>query len=225
MARVRLESEVGFAASHLVPGVDASRPPRFIPLNHRRVAVTWGRYPSPGDPRIRLARVRDAAAMRRIYNDAVQHTTATFDTAPRTPGAQRAWFASHDARHPVLVGLVRGKVVGWSSLSPWSDRRAYDGTAEVSVYVSEAWRRRGIGRALVSEILRRAPGCGLHTILARIVEGNPASRALHVSAGFIRVGTMHEVGFKFGRFLNVELMERPVARGDPEPPRKRAAAR
>jgi L-amino acid N-acyltransferase len=158
-------------------------------------------------PKIRPARDSDAEAIREIYNEAVRSTTATFDTEPRSLADQLAWLREHDARHPVLVAEVGGNLAGWASLSPWSDRSAYDGTAEISVYVGVPWRSRGVGRQLVSEILSAGSRCRFHTILARVAEGNPVSRALHVTAGFTTVGVMHEVGYKFGRFLDVELME------------------
>jgi L-amino acid N-acyltransferase len=145
--------------------------------------------------------------MREIYNEAVRTTTATFDTEPRSLSAQLAWFSEHDARHPVLVAELARSIVGWASLSPWSDRKAYDATAEISVYVGSEWRGRGMGRALVSAILTEATRCNFHSILARVAVGNPVSRALHVSAGFESVGVMHEVGYKFNRFLDVELLE------------------
>jgi L-amino acid N-acyltransferase len=158
-------------------------------------------------PIIRPAVRTDADAMRQIYNEAVRTTTATFDTEPRSLEDQLTWLAEHDLRHPVLVAEEHGTVEGWVSLSPWSDRRAYDGTAEISVYVGVPWQNRGLGRALVSEVLTAAQRLGFHAILARVAEGNPVSRALHVSVGFVPVGVMHEVGYKFGRHLNVELLE------------------
>jgi L-amino acid N-acyltransferase len=161
----------------------------------------------PDGIRIRSARPRDAEAIRKIYNDAVRHTTATFDTEPRSSADQHAWYGGHDARHPVLVAEANGAVIGWASLSPWSDRSAYDGTAEISVYVDASWRGRRVGRSLVSNLLRVAGDVGLHSVLARVVQGNPVSRALHISSGFAPVGVMHQVGFKFGRYLDVELLE------------------
>lgn len=163
--------------------------------------------PTPIPPTIRRARKDDAGAIRKIYNEAVRTTTATFDTEPRSFSNQLAWLAEHDARHPVLVAELDHVVVGWASLSPWSDRRAYDGTAETSVYVGGAWRGRGVGRALLSRLLSEAARCKFHTLLARIAVGNPVSRTLHVSAGFSSVGVMHEVGYKFHQLLDVELLE------------------
>lgn len=158
-------------------------------------------------PRIRGAERADAEPMREIYNEAVQTTTATFDTEPRSLEEQLAWLDRHDTRHPVLVAEQGPTVVGWASLSPWSERGAYDGTAETSIYVGSRWRGRGVGRALLGELLSAASRSHLHTVLARIAVGNPVSRALHVTSGFRSVGVMHEVGYKFGRFLDVELLE------------------
>ncbi len=163
-------------------------------------------------PTIRAAQRSDAEAMREIYNEAVRTTTATFDTEPRSLDEQVDWLDHHDATHAVLVAELDGTVVGWASLSPWSDRGAYDRTAEISVYVGSRWRGRGVGRALIRGILTAAQECHLHTILARVVVGNPVSRSLHVTAGFKPVGVMHEVGYKFDRFLDVELLEFPVPR-------------
>ena len=81
--------------------------------------------------------------MTAIYNDAVARTTGTFDTEPKTLDQQREWFDRHGASHPVLVAEEAGRVVGWASLSPWSDRCAYARTAEVSVYVDESSRGGG----------------------------------------------------------------------------------
>lgn len=168
---------------------------------------------------IRPARAGDAEGMRAIYNHAVRTTTATFDTTPRSRADQVKWLESHDVRHPVLVATAGSRSIGWASLSPWSERRAYDGTAETSVYVAAAWRGRGVGRTLLSRLLSAAARVGFHTILARIAEGNPVSRRLHLSAGFSVVGVMHEVGFKFGDFLDVELLELALSarRKTPQP--------
>jgi L-amino acid N-acyltransferase len=173
-----------------------------------RLVAGEPRQPPPGTPlRIRPAGPGDAEAIAAIYNEAVRSTTGTFDTEPRSTEDQISRLRHHDARHPVLVAENGGEVTGWASLSPWSERRAYEGTAEISVYVAERWRNRGVGRTLVAEIIAIGRAVGLHTILAGIAEGNPASRRLHLSVGFETVGVTREVGFKFGRFLDVELLQ------------------
>jgi phosphinothricin acetyltransferase len=158
--------------------------------------------------RLRPAADGDAATIAEIYNEAVRTTVATFDTEPRTLDAQRAWLHEHDRRHPVVVAEVSGQVVGWASLSPWSDRRAYEGTAEVSFYVRSEDRGRGIGRQLLEEVVGAGQRLGFHVLLSRIADGNAVSVHLHEMSGFHTVGVMREVGFKFGRWIDVHLMER-----------------
>ncbi len=157
---------------------------------------------------IRRARAGDARAIAAIYNEAVLRTTATFDTEPRSPAAQRQWLEHHGPQHPVFVAVRDGSVVGWASLSPWSDRRAYRRTAEVSVYVAEAFRGRGIGGRLLRRLVSASDSLGFRCLLARIAAGNPASERMHLTQRFRPVGTMHSVGFKFGRWIDVQLLER-----------------
>jgi phosphinothricin acetyltransferase len=156
---------------------------------------------------IRRATLQDADAIAAIYNEAVQNSTATFDTESKTEEDRREWLESHDDRHPVLVAECDGQIVGWASLSKWSDRPAYADTAESSFYVSEQHRGRGIGRALKVRMIEEARQAGLHTILARVAEGSAASLHLNEALGFERVGTMREVGLKFGRRLDVHLLQ------------------
>lgn len=157
---------------------------------------------------IRSATLPDLSAITAIYNDAILHTTATFDTEPKTDEEQLAWFKAHDARHPILVAINHGGVVGWASLSRWSDRCAYRDTAEVSTYVHADFRGRGVGKQLMLAIDAEARRVGLHTLLARIVEGNGASVRLCESLGFEHIGVMKEVGYKFGRRLDVSMMQK-----------------
>jgi phosphinothricin acetyltransferase len=156
----------------------------------------------------RPATVADIKAITDIYNEAVLTTDASFDLEPKTEDEQRVWFASHGPKHPVLVAEVNGAVIGWASLSQWSSRYAYAGTAEISLYIKEKFRGKGAGRRLLEDIMREGERVGLHTVLARIVTGNAVSIHLHESVGFEHVGIMREVGEKFGRLLDVLLMQR-----------------
>jgi len=157
--------------------------------------------------RIRPAEESDLPVITDIYNQAVLRTTATFDTEPRTVEARRPWFLSHDDNHPILVEEDGGAVRGWASLSRYSERAAYSRTVEISVYVSEEWRGRGIGRKLVAALVAEGRRIGHHAVLALITGDNSVSVRLHESFGFFMVGTMREVGVKFGRALDVHLME------------------
>lgn len=163
--------------------------------------------PSASPVIIRPAEPNDAAAIAEIYNEAILTTTATFDTEPKSVEDRARWLQTHDERHPVLVALVDGRVAGWASLTSWSERRAYDDTAETSFYVHSTQRGHGIGRQLKEAIIAEARRLGYHTLIARIAEGSHASVHLNESAGFVHVGTLKEVGCKFGRRLDVHIMQ------------------
>lgn len=157
---------------------------------------------------IRRAEAADAPAIADIYNEAILTTTATFDTEPKSVEDRAQWLKSHHERYPVLVAVVKGKVVGWASLTRWSERRAYDETAETSFYVHSANRGRGIGRRLKAAIIEEARRQGFHSLIARIAEGSRESIHLNEQAGFVHVGTLKEVGRKFGRLLDVHIMQK-----------------
>jgi phosphinothricin acetyltransferase len=157
---------------------------------------------------IRPATPADLQAIVDIYNDEVLHGVATFDTEPWTATGQAAWLAEHTTgRHPLLVAEVTGCVIGWASLSAWSSRCAYARAAEVSIYVHRDERGRGVGRALLAELIARGRAGGLGVLLARIEASGAASLRLHRTVGFRSIGTMRRVGEKFGRVLDVELLE------------------
>lgn len=156
---------------------------------------------------LRHAMATDATAIAAIYNHAVEHTTASFDTQPKSADDRARWLAERAERHPVIVAEDDGTVIGWGALSPYSERPAYDATVEISIYVAEGHHRRGIGRALARELLAMAPALGLHVVLARICTENDASIAMVRTLGFTDAGTMHEVGRKFGRWLDVATWE------------------
>ena len=157
---------------------------------------------------IRPAKIEDLNRITQIYNEAVQTTVATFDTEPKTLEEQEVWFANHGPRHPVLVAELDRVISGWASISKWSDRLAYSDTGEISLYVKEEFRGRGIGRKLLEAVVAAGERVGLHTLIARIAGGNRVSIHLHESLRFEHVGIMREVGRKFGRLLDVYLMQK-----------------
>ena len=159
------------------------------------------------DVEIRTAEIEDLGSITEIYNEAILTTTATFDVEPKTPAERLEWFRSHGERYPILVALLGDRVVGWASLSRFSDRPAYDETAETSFYVKAEFRGQGIGRALKAAIIAEARRLGFHSLLARVAEGSDESLHLNASFGFVHVGTLKEVGRKFGRRLDVRLMQ------------------
>lgn len=156
---------------------------------------------------IRSAVRNDVPAIADIYNEAIRTTTATFDTEPKGVDDRMAWFESHGEKHPVLVAELDGRVVGWASLSRYSDRCAYDDSAETSFYVAAEFRGRGIGRALKVATIAEARRLGYHTLIARVAEGSDASLHLNRETGFALVGTLRQVGMKFGRRLDVHILQ------------------
>jgi L-amino acid N-acyltransferase len=159
--------------------------------------------------RTRLAEPRDAEATRTIYNLEVLETTVTFDLVPRSPADQAAWIAEHSGGHPAIVAVDDlDTVVGFASLSPFKPRAAYAPTVEDSVYVGREARGRGVGELLLRDILALGTDHGFHSVVARIVGGHDASIALHGKCGFEEIGCEREVGRKFGRWLDVVLMQR-----------------
>jgi phosphinothricin acetyltransferase len=158
---------------------------------------------------VRLAGIEDAEAVRSIYNREVTGSTVTFDLVPRTLEAQREWLMAHAGAHPAVVAVdAAGEVAGFGSLSPYRDRPAYSTSVEDSVYVHHDHRGGGVGRLVLDELVRLAELHGFHAVMARIVGGHEASIALHRGCGFELVGVEREVGRKFGRWLDVALMQR-----------------
>jgi len=157
---------------------------------------------------IRKAVLDDLGTIVAIYNEAILHTVATFDTQTKTLQEQEAWFLAHGPRNPILVAESEREVAGWASLSLWSDRCAYSDTAEISIYVAEKHQGKGIGKRLIGAIVEEGGKVGLHSAIARITEGNQISIDLHRSVGFEPIGVMKEVGRKFGKLLDVYLMQK-----------------
>jgi len=159
--------------------------------------------------RTRLVEPRDAEATRAIYNVEVLESTVTFDIRPRSLTEQQRWIEEHAGGHPAIVAVADdGAVLGFASLSPFKPRAAYAPTVEDSVYVHREARGRGVGEMLLREILRLGTDHGFHSAVARIVGGHEASIALHRKCGFEEIGCEREVGRKFGRWLDVVLMQR-----------------
>ncbi|TFH34561.1 MAG: N-acetyltransferase family protein [Dehalococcoidia bacterium] len=162
---------------------------------------------SSSDVSIRDANLADIPSITSIYAHAVINTVATLDTEEPTIATQEEWFRHHDERHPVLVAESGNTVVGWASLSDWSTKAGYRNTAEASVYVSPECHRQGIGTELLQALVERAQSVGLHVLVARISSTNETSLRLARRCGFSHVGTMNESGFKFGNYVDVEVLQ------------------
>ncbi len=158
---------------------------------------------------VREAQAADLAAILAIYNDAVIHTTATYDYEPRSMDAQRQWFeAKRAGNFPVLVGLDAGEVSGFASYGPFRPWAAYLYTVENSIYVAPEKRGRGVGTAILGPLVETARSRGYHAMVAGIDATNAASLKLHAKFGFEQVGHFRQVGWKFDRWLDLVFLER-----------------
>jgi L-amino acid N-acyltransferase len=157
---------------------------------------------------VRPAIETDAEVIREIYNVEVLGSTVTFDLVPRSAEEQVEWMDSHAGVYPVIVAEDAGEVVAFASLSPYRPRPAYSTTVEDSVYVASSHRGTGIGKLLLGELIERGMAHGFHSIIGRIVGDHTASIALHRSCGFELIGIEREVGRKFGKWLDVAVMQR-----------------
>lgn len=159
---------------------------------------------------IRFAHENDVESITEIYNEAIINTTATFDTEPLSVSNRLQWFKNRGKDFPVIVAEKSGSVVGFTALNRWSERKAYDISAELSVYVNPNFQRCGVGRALNSYILDFAEQTSLYTIILRITSENEASLRLARSAGFTEIGILRSCGIKFGRILDVVLLQKII---------------
>lgn len=163
----------------------------------------------------RPATLDDADAIRAIYNHEVEHTTATFDLVPRSRQDQRAWLAARSGAFSAIAAVAAddpehpgpGEVIGFAALSPYKERAAYRTSVEDSIYIRRDLHGRGVGRFLLNHLLDIALDSGFHAVFARIEAGGTASRRLHERCGFQLVGVERQVGRKFGKWLDVALME------------------
>lgn len=146
----------------------------------------------------------DWPAVRRIFREGIETGDATFETEPPP---WEAWDEAHLER-PRVVAVLDGEVVGWAALTPVSDRCVYGGVAEVSVYVGEGARGRGVGRSLLEALVRGSEEVGLWTLQAGIFPENEASIRLHEACGFRTVGVRERLGEMAGEWRDVVLMER-----------------
>ena len=157
---------------------------------------------------IRDATEADLGAIRAIYNHYVATSTCTYQTEPDTEADRLAWFSGRGPGHPVIVAEDEGgDVAAWASLSPWNRRAGYRHTVEASIYVRHDRHRRGLGRALLADLIERARAAGHHAILGGASTDQPASIALQEGLGFRRVALLPEVGHKFGRWLDVAILQ------------------
>ncbi len=169
---------------------------------------------------IRAARLADIPLITRIYAQAVEHGTATFEIEPppKAEMARRLRALLADG-YPYLVAEVDGVVAGYAHAGSYRARPAYHWCVEDSIYLAPQFRRQGLGAALLTRLVSDAAARDFRQMIAVIGDSAQASSiAVHARVGFTHAGTLRSVGFKHGRWLDTVLMQRPLGSGDQTPP-------
>ena len=157
--------------------------------------------------KLRAATETDLSSINSIYDHYVISSACTYQIEKTADSARLDWFRKHGPLHPVTVAVDDSDIIGWGSLSSFHDREAYAKTVENSIYVRPDRLRRGIGGRILADLIERARQLGHHTIIAGIDSGQTGSIALHEKFGFTEAGRLREVGFKFGKWLDVVYLQ------------------
>ncbi len=158
---------------------------------------------------IREAAVVDVGAITEIFNDAILNTTAVYFYDPVSEGNRLEWLQiKQKDEWPVFVAEQNGQVLGFSTFGPFRPWPAYLHSVEHSVYVHPKHRGQGIGKLLMEPVISAAKAKNMHTLIAGIDASNAASFTLHQRLGFVQVAHFREVGFKFGRWLDLVFMQK-----------------
>ncbi len=161
--------------------------------------------------KIRLARPGDAEPIRAIRNDVIEHATSMWTTHLVSPEQGRDWLADNIRRGSIFAATRGEDLIGFTNWSPWRPKDGYRHTVEDSVYLTTGHQGQGLGTRLLQTLIDAATQSGAHVMMASIEASNTASIALHAGLGFEVVGTAREVGTKFGRWLDLTMMRRPLS--------------
>ena len=155
---------------------------------------------------IRRAKLEDLPELLEIYNYEVLHGVATFDEKEQTYEQRKRWFDEHTGKYILIVKEIDGKVAGYASVSKLFPKPAYDISGEVSIYVGREFRGQGLGKALLSELLRLVKEeNNFESLFSLITGNNEASIHLHEKMGFEYAGILKNSGVKFGQHLDVVI--------------------
>jgi L-amino acid N-acyltransferase YncA len=157
---------------------------------------------------VRTAQPADIPGILEIYNDAILNTTAVYTYDPLTTEMLQQWYQDKQTKQlPIFVAEIGNKIAGFASYGPFRPWPAYKYSVEHSIYVNKDFRRQGIAKKLLSTLIEKAEANGLHTIVAGIDSENSVSISLHKEFGFLETGTLSQVGYKFGRWLDLQFMQ------------------
>lgn len=158
--------------------------------------------------RVRHAEEKDLPQLLVIYNDIIMNTTAIYDYKPHTLEMRKAWFTSRqELGFPIYVAEEEGKILGYSSIGPFRNWPGYKYSVENSIYVAAESRGKGIGKQLLPPIIEAARQLQMHTIIASVDATNEVSLRLHKNFGFEETAHFKQVGYKFGRWLDLKFLQ------------------
>lgn len=158
--------------------------------------------------RVRPAKAADLSEIARIYNQGIEDRVATLESAPKDEAEVREALEKRTPRYEFVVAERGAQILGWASLNPYSHRCAYDGVADLSVYVERTARGTGVGSLLLEKLEGQARAQGFHKIVLFTFPFNAAGQALYRKCGFREVGVFREQGRLDGHFIDVMAMEK-----------------
>lgn len=150
----------------------------------------------------------DINSILEIYNQGIEDRIATLETDTKDYTYMKDWLDKHNGRYNVIVAEQEGKIVGWASINQYNNRSAYDGVADISVYISREYRGKGIGKRLLSELENIAKENGFHKMVLFTFPFNQLGQRLYKKMGFREVGVFKNQGILDGNFVDVMAMEK-----------------
>ncbi|GGN98287.1 arsinothricin resistance N-acetyltransferase ArsN1 family A [Saccharibacillus kuerlensis] len=165
---------------------------------------------------VRPAEERDLKSILNIYNEGIEDRIATLESEPKEFSYMQDWFEAHRGRYAALVAERDHQVVGWASLNPYSQRCAYDGVADLSVYIARSARGTGVGSRMLEALERSARQNDFRKIVLFTFPFNAAGQGLYRKAGYREVGIFEQQGILDGRPIDVMIMEKLLANMVPE---------
>lgn len=154
-----------------------------------------------------FAEFADYPRILEIYNWAVDHSSATFDMEHQTLQSKGAWLAAHNDRYPLIVAKIDNVIIGWASINQWSTKAAYDGLAEISIYLHPDFHNKGYGTLLLQYILDLGKSRNFRSLVSQISHTAQASLHIHRQLGFVDTGVLRLAGVKFGEVVDVLILQ------------------
>ncbi|AIQ38006.1 L-amino acid N-acyltransferase YncA [Paenibacillus sp. PastF-3] len=157
---------------------------------------------------VRHATLQDLKSILRIYNQGIEDRIATLETEEKDSAFMEGWFQNHRGRYSILVAVREDEVIGWASLNPYSHRCAYNGVADLSIYIDRHFRGQGIGNTLLEVLEKSALEQEFYKIVLFTFPFNQAGQMLYQKRGYRQVGVFEKQGVMDGAFIDVLIMEK-----------------